>query len=232
MGRQSFLSGALRRREFLKRVVAGALGAGGASAFLSQALAKGDISAPQGIARLEGTATVNGVPARLGSPVSARDKVVTGPGSMAVIVVKDDAFLVREETRIEFSETNGALSQVLLANGRLLSVFGTKKDGLKIQARDASIGIRGTGAYLEIEPDRVYFCLCYGAALIESPGMVPKALTTKHHEQPLFLGPGGGTMAVEPGPFRNHSDDELVLLESLVGREPPFLKDANPLRRY
>jgi hypothetical protein len=29
-------------------------------------------------------------------------------------------------------------------------------------------------------------------------------------------------MAAEPGPFMNHSDDELTLLESLVGREPPF----------
>ena len=231
MGRQSFFSAAMRRREFLRRVAAGALGAGGASAFLANALAKGDISAPQGIARLEGTATVNGAAARLGTAVSARDKVVTGPGSMAVVVVKDDAFLMREGTRIEFSEVNGALSQVVVANGRLLSVFGTRKEGLKIQARDASIGIRGTGAYLEIEPERVYFCLCYGAALIESPGMAPRSLTTRHHEQPLFLSASGGTMALVPGPFRNHSDDELILLESLVGREPPFLKDPN-IPRY
>ena len=232
MARQSSIPEALRRREFLERIVAGAFGAGGASAFLSQALAKGDLPDFQGIARLEGTATVNGLPARVGSPVSARDKVVTGPGSMAVIVVKGDAFLMRERTRIEFSESNGALSQVLLANGRLLSVFGTKKDGLKIKAVDATIGIRGTGAYLEIEPKRIYFCLCYGDALIESPGMAPKEVMTRHHEQPLFLNHGGDTMVAEPGPFRNHSDDELVLLESLVGREPPFLKGEYPVRRY
>jgi hypothetical protein len=231
MTSRSSIPEALRRREFLKRIMAGAFGAGGASAFLSHALAKGDLP-PQGIARLEGTVTVNGQPARAGTPVTARDKVVTGPGSTAVVVVKDDAFLMREGTRIEFTETNGALSQVLLANGRLLSVFGSKKDGLKIKALDVTVGIRGTGAYFEIEPARVYFCLCYGDALIEAPGMEPKAVKTRHHEQPLFLTPGGGAMLAEPGPFRNHSDAELVMLESLVGRAPPFAKDKVTPGRY
>lgn len=232
MARQSPITQALRRREFLRRIVAGALGAGGASAFLSDALAKGDIPDVQGIARLEGTATVNGQPARVGTPVGARDKVATGPGSMAVLVVKDDAFLLREGTRIEFTETNNALSQVLLANGRLLSVFGSKKDGLKIKALDVSIGIRGTGAYLEVEPARLYFCLCYGDALIEAPGMQPKEVKTRHHEQPLFLNQGGGAMVAEPGPFRNHSDAELTMLEGLVGREPPFAKGPSGTHRY
>ena len=231
MQRQSPMA-ARRRREFLKRVAAGAFGAGGASAFLSRAFAKGDIPDVQGIARLDGTAMVNGQPARVGTPVTARDKVATGPGSKAVIVVKDDAFLLREGTNIEFTETNGVLSQVLLANGRLLSVFGAKKDGLKIKVLDVSIGIRGTGAYLEVEPRRVYFCLCYGDALIESPGMPAREVRTRHHEQPLFLNQEGAAMVAEPGPFRNHSDDELILLEELVGREPHFRRGPSGTYKY
>jgi hypothetical protein len=38
-------------------------------------------------------------------------------------------------------------------------------------------------------------------------------------------------MKATPGPFRNHTDDELILLESLVGREPPFA-GLYPLKKY
>jgi len=59
----------------------------------------------------------------------------------------------------------------------------------------------------------------------------PKTIRTTHHESPLVITDRGGIMAAKPGPVVNHTDDELVLLESLVGREPPFA--ATPfLNRY
>jgi hypothetical protein len=108
------------------------------------------------------------------------------------------------------------------------------KKPVAIQAASASIGIRGTGCYLEVEPASVYFCLCYGEALIEGPGMAnAKLVKTTHHEQPLVLRDDGGIMRVEPGPFQNHSDAELIMLEALVGREPPFMKDGTyPAKKY
>jgi hypothetical protein len=30
-------------------------------------------------------------------------------------------------------------------------------------------------------------------------------------------------MKAEAGPFMNHTDDELIMLEKLTGREPPFV---------
>jgi hypothetical protein len=212
---------AARRRFVLRLAAAGALGAGGLSGFMSRALAKGDLPAIPGVNQLKGSATVNGRPAQVGTPVTARDKVATGPGSMAVVVIKDDAFLVRENTTLEFAETGGTLSRILVQTGKVLSVFGKKP--VVIKAATATIGIRGTGAYLEVDPEKVYFCLCYGEAGIDGPGMAAtKVVKTTHHEQPLILTDRGGAMAAEPGPFMNHSDDELTLLESLVGREPPF----------
>ena len=63
--------------------------------------------------------------------------------------------------------------------------------------------------------------------------MADKTVKTTHHEQPLLLREDGGIMRAEPGPFRNHTDDELVMLESLVGREPPFMKDGQyPAKKY
>ena len=219
------------RRRFIARLAAaGALGTGGLSGFMSRALAKGDLPAIPGVNRLTGTATVNGRTATVGTPVTARDKLTTGPASTAVVVIKDDAFLVRENTTLEFAESGGLLSRILIRTGRVLSVFGKKP--VVIKAANATIGIRGTGAYIEVDPDKVYFCLCYGEADIDGPGMAAtKHVKTTHHEQPLVLDERGGIMAALPGPFQNHSDDELILLESLVGREPPFA-GTYPLKKY
>ena len=213
------------RRRFITRLAAaGALGAGGLSGFMSRALARGDLPTIPGVNQLKGVATVNGRPAIVGTPVTSRDRVVTGSGSRAVIVIKDDAFLVRENTTLEFAESGGVLSRLLIEAGSVLSVFGKKP--LVIKAANATIGIRGTGAYLEVDPEKVYFCLCYGEADLDGPGMAaPKRLSTVHHENPLILTDRGGIMAATSGPVMNHTDDELILLESLVGRDPPFVND-------
>jgi hypothetical protein len=215
----------MRRRELLRLIAAG-----GAAAFAARVLAKGDI--PPGVAKLDGTAQVNGRPAQVGTPVKIGDRVTTGPSSQAVIVIDKDAFLLRSQTVIEFSTGNeGALSSMLISAGKVLSVFAKKP--VAIKAATASIGIRGTGAYLEVDPDAVYFCLCYGEALVEGPRMSAKTVVTTHHEQPLLLTEANGILGAAPGPFRNHSDAELVMLESLVGREPPFMKDGTyPAKKY
>lgn len=197
---------------------------------ISEALAKGDV--PPGVARLDGSARVNGREAKVGTPVNLGDRVVTSKSSQAIIVVGSDAFLMRSNTTIEIQGSQGILSSMLVSAGQVLSVFSKKP--VAIKAASASIGIRGTGAYIEIEPSDVYFCLCYGEALVEGPGMAgAHEVKTTHHESPLLLREGGGVMKVEPGPFRNHSDAELILLESLVGREPPFMKDGKyPAKTY
>ena len=220
------------RRALLRRLLAsGALGAAGVSGWMSRALASGDLPATPGVNRLEGSVTVNGKPAKVGTPVSMGDRVATGAGSQAVIVLKGDAFLMRSQTVIEVQGREGVLASMLVTTGKVLSVFSKKP--VAIKAATASIGIRGTGAYLEVEPKSVYFCLCYGEAVLESAGMEARTVKTTHHEQPLVLRENGGIMRAEPGPFLNHSDDELILLESLVGREPPFMKDGQyPAKRY
>lgn len=207
----------------------GALGAPGLSGWIREALAAGDL--PPGLHRLEGTATVNGRAAKVGSQVSLGDRIATGPASQAVVVLRGDAFMMRSQTIIEVKGSEGVLTDLLVASGKVLSVFSKKQ--VSIKAAVATIGIRGTGAYLEVEPASVYFCLCYGEALVEGPKMASRLVKTTHHEQPLVLRDDAGILRAEPGPFRNHSDAELILLESLVGREPPFMKDGQyPAKKY
>jgi hypothetical protein len=184
-----------------------------------------------GLHKLDGTGTINGKEAKTGSPIALGDKVATGANSQAVVVVKGDAFLMRSNTIIEVGGSGGVLSTVTIATGRVLSVFSKKP--VAVKAATATVGIRGTGAYIEVDPNEVYFCLCYGEAVVSGPGMAEQTVKTTHHESPLLLTTSDGKMKSAPGGFRNHKDEELVMLEALVGREPPFLKGGQyPSNKY
>ena len=219
------MGGRVGRREWMRRLAAGGvLAGGGLVGAIGRALAKGDLGGRQGVIQLEGTATVDGKAARVGSVVALGQRVATGPASHAVIVIGKDAFLLRENTVIDTEGHDGVLASLLVGTGKILSVFAKKP--LSIRAASATIGIRGTGCYLEVEPADVYFCLCYGEAVVQGPGMADKLVKTTHHESPLLLHEDGSVMEADKAGFRNHTDSELVMLEALVGREPPFMKNG------
>jgi hypothetical protein len=219
------------RRRILMLAASGALGAGGLSGFMSRALASGDLPKTSQVHRLEGSATVNGQAAKIGTPVKAGDRIATGASSQAVVVLGQDALLLREKTIVEMRGRESTLTELLISSGKVLSVFSKKP--VSIKAATATIGIRGTGAYLEVDDADVYFCLCYGEAVLQGPGMADKVVKTTHHEQPLLVRAGLGTVTADAAGFKNHSDDELILLESLVGREPPFMKGGvYPAKKY
>lgn len=213
------------RREWLLRLAAsGALGGAGLIGVVARALAAGDLGGKQGVVRLQGSATVAGQPAREGTAVKLGERVATGADSQAVIVLDKDAFLMRSNTVIETTVHDGVLANLLVSTGRVLSVFSKKP--VNIKAASATIGIRGTGCYLEVDDAGVYFCLCYGEATVGGPNMAEQLVKTTHHESPLQLTQSAGTMTSRPGGFKNHTDAELIMLEALVGREPPFVSSG------
>ena len=90
-----------------------------------------------------------------------------------------------------------------------------------LTASTATIGIRGTGCYLEAYRDRAYFCLCYGSADIETRTGAKESLATRYHESPRIIYADNRPSPMISGPVVNHSDAELIMLESLVERRPP-----------
>lgn len=217
------------RRARLKQLAAlGLLGPAGISGLIQEALAKGDVPVLKGINSLTGSVMVNGLAAKAGTLVKPGDKVSTGNGSTAVLVLGKDGFLLRDSTSVTFQESKtkpGLLEGVLVTTGKVLAVFASRlEEELLIRVPHATVGIRGTGCYLEIQDGRTYFCLCYGEAAVNGIGMAqPKVLKTTHHETPVWLDDRGGVMKVEKAGFVNHNDDELIMLEKLNGREPPFV---------
>jgi hypothetical protein len=230
------LSLAARRARLKQLAALGLLGPAGISGLIRDALAKGDAPVVKGINSLAGSATVNGVVAKAGTPVKPGDKVSTSAGSSVVIVIGKDGFLLRDNTAVTFEQSKsdpGIVKSVLVTTGKVLAVFATRTDEeFVIKVPNATIGVRGTGCYIEAADTRSYFCLCYGAAAISGVGMSePKILKTTHHENPVWLDDRGGIMKVEKAGFANHNDDELIMLEKLNGREPPFVR-LRPTGRY
>jgi hypothetical protein len=190
---------------------------------LRQALAQGAVA--PGVARVRGDARVNGKPVQRGMQVRPGDVITTGRDAELVVVVDRDAFLARAQSRIEFSgdAASSSVSGLRIATGALLSVFGKGKDRT-LQTATAVIGIRGTGIYVEIDGARTYVCTCYGETQL-TPVDEPAAaetVRTRHHEEPRYIYARGMPRMIEKAPVINHTDAELVLLESLVGRTVPF----------
>jgi hypothetical protein len=213
-----------------KAAALGLLGPAGISSLIQDALAKGDVPTINGVNTLTGSITINGQAAKVGTLVKLGDKVVTGNdrGTIAVIVIGKDAYLLRESTSVIFEENRsspGALERILIESGKILSVFAKRPPdrSVRLRAQSATIGIRGTGCYIEAYPTRTYFCLCYGEATVDAPNMATRNVKAQHHDEPMWLDESNGNMKIETTKFGSHTDDELILLEKLVGRVPPFV---------
>lgn len=221
----------MKRRQLLQQLAAaGLLSTGGVMGFLQRALAAGTNPVPPGLHTFKGTVTVNGQAARPGQLILPGDTVTTGTDAEATYVIGQDAFLQRGGSTVSFGKTAADFLRVL--NGRILSVFGSGDKTVRFAT--ATIGIRGTACYIEEKVgasetanDRAptYFCLCYGTALV-TPSAAPTeaaTITTHHHDHPLWITDDMKmpSMMVDAH-IMNHSDAELILLENLVGRWPPF----------
>lgn len=188
-------------------------------------LAKG-----QSIYQLSGKISINGKPANLKSRIKPGDKIKASKGAKIIFAVGRDAHLLREDSEVELtaadSDTPEQAKGLNLLKGKLLSVYGKrKKQEVKLKTSTATIGIRGTGVYAESYPDYSYVCTCYGEVQItaNSDGSATELVATQHHEHPRYVyrAAKDGSL-IHKAPMKNHRDDELMLLETLVGRTPPF----------
>lgn len=235
-----------RRRLLVEALAAGLFSAGFP---VGNALAQGvfgsrpsKLPAGQSIYRIVGTASVNGTAATLQTPVRPGDTVETGKDSELVFVVDGHSMLLRSESRLVIeTEKKEALSSLIsglrLLTGKILSVSrGTR---FRVTTATATIGIRGTGWYGESDPEKTYFCTCYGTTdvVASNDPESKETVVSRHHDRPLYiLAKSAPGTSIRYAPFINHTDQELALIEALVGRVPPFVfpKDdyTGPRRDY
>lgn len=215
------------RREII--TIFSALGALGATGSLLGGCVTASPS--KGVIRASGEVLLNGklVTAKQlssgdGLNVTNDSTLSTGSDGSAVFVVGKDAFLLRKNSKVVLnpSKIKNVIAGFELHTGAILSVFA--KGNRWLRTPTALCGIKGTGVYLEFDSERTYICTCYGTTSIEAKADPANAetVTTHHHDEPRFIYNADNRM--EPAPMLNHVDPELIMLEGLVGRKPPFVK--------
>lgn len=221
-----------RRRLLIKALAAGVFATGltdkAALAASIFGTPPSKLPAGQSIYRINGTAKVNGKEANLATVIRPNDTVETGPKSEIVFVVGGNSMIMRENSQLTLEgkeEKESFLVQGLrLLTGKLLSV--SRSQGTRVRTATATIGIRGTGYYIESDPEQTYFCTCYGVTDVMSTDdpSSKDTVSATHHDKPLYILAGEQAgKNIRPAGFINHTDQELMLIETLVGRTPPFV---------
>ena len=181
----------------------------------------------QSIYRLSGDVRINDKAATPQTRISPGDTIETGANAEIVYAVGENAFILRGSSRVslEGSSSSMLLSGFRILTGALLSVFPQRRQ-LKVTTQTATIGIRGTGVYLESDPQQTYLCTCYGTVDVAATNdqKSRETVVSKHHDNPLYILAGEQPgRNIRRASFLNHTDQELMLIETLVGRTPPFV---------
>ena len=218
------------RREFIKLAIETGLFMGAASAPMAHAFG-GQVPKPlkksESIYKIKGDVSVDARRADKGTTVRANSYIKTGSNSLIIFRVGSDAHILRENSEMQLAGENFVEEGLRLVTGKLLSVFGARSQGRShtMRTTTATIGIRGTGVYAESEKDHSYVCTCYGAVDISSneDERSKERVVSQHHDAPRYImNDGKEGSLIEPAPMKNHDDEELMLVEAIVGRTTPF----------
>jgi hypothetical protein len=186
---------------------------------------------PEGksIYRLSGDVSVNGRAATLETRIYAGNTIRTGPDGEIIFIVGGDAMILRANSSLQLETPSKEPASLIfsvmrLVTGAVLSV--SRNRAMKFLTPTSTVGIRGTGFYAEADPEQTYFCTCYGVIDIEAsadPDSRTRVSATQHERPVYIVKDGGRGNNIREAPFINHTDQELMLIEALVGRTPPFV---------
>lgn len=188
----------------------------------------------QSIYSLSGQVRVNDKFATLSTPIKPGDTLQTAKDSQVIFVVNTHSMILRGDSKLvietpatapaDTSLTGLLIGGLRMVTGKLLSV--SRNSPMRVTTSTSTIGIRGTGFYVESDPEQTYFCTCYGATEVQATDDPEsrEQVVASHHDRPLYIVKDGGRgKNIRSAPFLNHTDQELALIETLVGRKTPFV---------
>lgn len=183
----------------------------------------------QSIYGVSGQVTVNDREATLATQIKPGDTIQTAQNSEIVFVVNTHSMILRSDSKMVIERPSNAPESLIIGglrmlSGKLLSV--SRNSPMQISTSTATIGIRGTGFYVEADPERTYFCTCYGATEVQATDdpSSRESIAATHHDRPVYVVKDGGAgNNIRNAGFINHTDQELALIETLVGRRTPFV---------
>ena len=175
------------------------------------------------IQEISGDVYINKKLANQSSIIHAGDRLTVAYGARLVFSMSEDTYLMQEGSSLELmSDNNVVISGLRLLTGGLLSVFGSRQRTTKIYTRTATIGIRGTAVYLNSQPEKLYFCTCYGKTHLDLGHNHIEHFEATHHHAFDVTGNSANSMKMTATAVTGHTDDELRLLERYADRKPMF----------
>lgn len=147
-----------------------------------------------------------------------------------VFTLGKNAFLLSEDSEVEIhaDPDNLILNSIRLISGAVHGVFEPNSNHKReLITPDAIVGIRGTAVYARYEPenDRTYCCLCYGKVHMQCSNTNTSQLLNAGYHTPRIIDKQGISVATNVPML--HNDEDLVMLEASVGREPHWTKPTS-----
>lgn len=174
------------------------------------------------IVELYGDALINGNRLLPGQTIQTGDQLQTGPGAGLVFALGNASFRVRQNTlmTVERGPSLLAVSLLRLITGGVVSVW-NKGGSRSIVTPTLTAGIRGTGVYTEVQPERgnrTYFCNCYGT--VDMVASSSRVESQSDYHQSFWVEPtAAAETVIRPAGFLNHTDEELEFLAGLIGQQ-------------
>ncbi len=173
------------------------------------------------VVELVGDTLLNGSRLLPTQVVQTGDRIETGPGSGLVFALGNASFRVRQNTMmtVERGSTLSAVSLLRIITGGVVSVW-NKGGSRSIVTPTLTAGIRGTGVYTEVLPQRnnsTYFCNCYGTVDVDAGGN--KTVSQSDYHQSFWAGTDAqGVATLTSAGFLDHTDEELEFLARLINQ--------------
>ncbi len=191
-------------------------------------------AAERAIHDLRGNVKINGKAATYDSVIAPGDTVTAGSDGYIVFVVGASAFMLRSRSELVVEKPHedafGAAYGILrLVTGAIGATF-LRGTPARITTANATIGIRGTGVYMETRGNGTYFCTCWGRTEVGvNQGPVNKEIIEATHHNPRMIGykPDADGNYFLQAPFETHTDEEMDILEKCVGRRAPWIPVKN-----
>ena len=180
-------------------------------------------AATRKIHEIEGDVFINQAKINSESLIKNGDEIVVSKDGKLVFSLGEDAFLVRGGTTLQVYYDHDSLlvTALRLVTGAMLGVFGKRKTTTHIYTATATIGVRGTAVYAAVTKDKLYTCTCYGHTDL-IVGLEREDVISKHHNAHVVTINVSGNTQMKAFEVIDHNDDELRMLEALVGKKPSF----------
>lgn len=175
-----------------------------------------------GIHKLQGDVFINNRRASAESRIRAGNRIVVAHDGELAFSIGQDAFLLKGGSAVELVGGT-TLSSLRLLTGSVLASLETRSRPFHLVSSMAIVAVRGGAVYLSAEPHRLYTWTRYGESELRF-GRQRQAVSASDTAYEIVRDSAGMTM--QSMQVNEQMDDELRMLESLVGRTPAF--DAEP----